>query len=249
MTATTARRVERVMGTAVTLDARSPIEADAVDEAMEFLHWVDRTFSVYRTDSEISRIGRGELSPDDAAPEVREVLGTCNTLRRATDGWFEHEPRSQSGRSLDPSAYVKGWAIERAAEIIRFPRAARFCLSAGGDLVAVGTTNGRDGWRVGIRHPDDAQRVAATVIVSNGALATSATYERGEHIWGDKMSDRALRSVSVIGPSLATADALATAVFAAGRLHMEWLLGFPEYGVLAIDRDLHVHHSPWIELA
>ena len=248
MTANTARRVERVMGTAVTLDARSPIEPDGVDEAMEFLHWVDRTFSVYRMDSEISRIGREELSPDDAAPEVREVLGACNTLRRATDGWFEHEPRSRPGRRLDPSAYVKGWAIERAAEIIRSP-SARFCLSAGGDLVAVGTTNGRDGWRVGIRHPDDPQRLAAAVIVSNGALATSATYERGEHIWCGEMSDRALRSVSVIGPSLATADALATAVFAAGRLHMEWLLGFPEYGVLAIDHDLRLHHSPWIELA
>jgi thiamine biosynthesis lipoprotein len=248
MPTTTSRRVERVMGTAVSLNARSPVDAAVVDEAMKFLHWVDRTFSVYRPASDISRIARGELSPDDASPEVREVLGTCETLRHATDGWFEHEPRGHPDRSLDPSGYVKGWAIERAAEIIRFSGADRFCISAGGDLMAVGTPNGDGGWRVGIRHPDDAHRIAATVIVSDGAVATSATYERGEHIWTEA-SGSSLRSVSVVGPSLATADALATAVFAAGRLHLDWLLGFPEYGILAVDRDLRLHRSPWIELA
>jgi thiamine biosynthesis lipoprotein len=101
---------------------------------------------------------------------------------------------------------------------------------------------------VGIRRPDDAHRIAATVIVSDRAVATSATYERGEHIWTEAPGD-SLRSVSVVGPSLATADALATAVFAAGRLYLDWLLGFPEYGILAVDRDLRLHRSPWIELA
>src|SRR3954454_16594896 len=146
-------RVERVMGTVVSLDARGG-SADAVPDALRGLHDVDRRFSTYRPDSEICRLERGELLVADASEDVRWVLERCDALRRETDGFFDVRA---TGR-LDPSALVKGWAAQRAAEMLD---AAELCLNAGGDVVARGS-----GWRVGIQHPLERGAIAARVCAS-----------------------------------------------------------------------------------
>ncbi len=57
----------------------------------------------------------------------------------------------------------------------------------------------------------------------DGAVASSGTYERGEHIWDvfSAQPARAVAAASVSGPDLALADALATALVAAGRRGLE----------------------------
>ena len=175
-----------------------------IDAARVFawLRWVDATFSTYRTDSEISRLDRGEL--DDPHPLVREVLARCEQLRVETGGWFDVRA---TGR-LDPSGYVKGWAVERAAAFGRD----RFLIDAGGDVLLRGS------WRVGIRHPHARDALAAAITLADCAVATSGAYERGPHVL-DPFSGRpatGLSSVTVIGRDLGTADAYATAAFAAG---------------------------------
>lgn len=229
------RHVERVMGTAVGFDVRMPDAEIAVRGAVEYLHWVDETFSVYRADSQISRIGRGELAADDAGPEVREVLVRCEELREETDGWFDHEGGGAHGRPIDPSGYVKGWSIDRAAELLRFGGIDRFCINAGGDVVAVGRPDGENPWRVGIRAPGRADEIATVAAVADAAVATSGTYERGEHIWSGGARPAARPgSVSIMGPELGVADALATAAFAAGDGALDWMGRFPEYRLVAL---------------
>ena len=229
------RHVERVMGTAVSFDVRMPAAAAAVRGAVEYLHWVDETFSVYRADSQISRIGRGELGADDAGSEVREVLVRCEELREATDGWFDHEGGDAYGRPIDPSAYVKGWSIDRVAELLRFDGFDRFCVNAGGDVVAAGRPDGENPWRVGIRAGDGSDEIAAVVAVADAAVATSGTYERGTHIWSGRARPATRPgSVTVMGPELGLADALATAVFAAGGGVPSWLRRFPEYRLIVM---------------
>jgi FAD:protein FMN transferase len=175
-----------------------------IDAARVFawLRWVDVTFSTYRPDSEISRLDRGERF--DPHPLVREVLARCEELRVATGGLFD----ARAGGRLDPSGYVKGWAVERAAVFGR----GRFLIDAGGDVVLRGT------WRAGIRHPFERDKLAAAITVSDCAVATSGAYERGPHILDPRTGRPAtgLDSVTVIGPDLATADAYATAAFVAG---------------------------------
>lgn len=229
------RHVEPVMGTAVSFDVRTPCCEAAVRCAVDFLHWVDETFSVYRADSQICTIGRGELAVDDAHPQVREVLVRCGELREATNGWFDHEGGCASGRPLDPSGYVKGWSIDRAAELLRFDGLDRFCINAGGDVVAVGLPDGRNPWRVGIREPGNPAEIATVVAVADAAVATSGTYERGEHIWSPGSGPPVgPRSVTMMGPELGVADALATAVFAAGDDAPGWLHRFPDYRLLVV---------------
>src|SRR5215467_1726786 len=65
-----------VMGMPVTVDVRDAgVGPAALEEAFADLRRVDRLFSTYRADSEVSRIDRGDLRPEDAGPEGRVVLG------------------------------------------------------------------------------------------------------------------------------------------------------------------------------
>lgn len=232
-------RVEPVMGTAFGIsvaDAPTAATDRAVDDAFSWLRWVDTTFSTYRAGSEVRRLDRGELALDDASPEVREVLVRCAELTDLTDGWFRiHAPATSERGQLDPSGLVKGWSIDRAVQGLRMAGIRSCSVNGGGDLVCTGHPSPGRGWRVGIRHPHDPAAVAAVLDVSDLAVATSATYERGAHIWGGR---RGLASVTVAGPELGTVDALATALFAEGSGHPAWLDRFPGHHVLAItDQD------------
>ncbi|HZE49666.1 MAG TPA: FAD:protein FMN transferase, partial [Jatrophihabitantaceae bacterium] len=103
------------MGTVFSFDVRAPGVNDAVlDDAAWLLHEIDETFSTYREGSEISRLGRGELRLADCSPDVRLVLEECERYRRITGGYFS----AYAGGSLDPSGYVKGWAIQRVSNLL-----------------------------------------------------------------------------------------------------------------------------------
>ncbi|MBI5105587.1 MAG: FAD:protein FMN transferase [Solirubrobacterales bacterium] len=236
--ATTARRtfVEHVMGTVVSLDVRAAADpgavAPAVARAMAWLHEVDARFSTYRDDSEVSRADRGELSPLALSDDLRLVLGRCAELRAETGGFFDEHA---AGR-LDPSALVKGWAVQRAADLLAGAGVTDFCLAAGGDLVVRGGALPWPRWRVGIQHPEDRDAVATTIAVTDAAVATSGAYERGEHVL-DPHTGRppsSVLSVTVVGPDLGTADAYATAAFAMGLDGPGWTLTLPGYEAMTI---------------
>jgi thiamine biosynthesis lipoprotein len=236
------RHVEHVMGTAVSFDIRSPLAPAALPEAIAFLHWVDATFSTYRHDSQINRLAAGQLREDDCERVVRGILRRCEELCEATDGWFDHRPVVAGRRCLDPSALVKGWSIDRCADMLCDEGATSMSINAGGDIRTVGTPMSADAWRVGIRHPTFPDRIAAVVLVADGAVATSGTYERGSHIWQTSTEPK-LASVTLVGPELGTADALATSLFACGEPSPRWRDQFPDYKVLVVDHAGLVHHD------
>src|SRR3954452_16606088 len=115
------------MGMPIGIDVRDP-DVD-METAFDWLCEVDATFSTYRADSEISRLDRGELTIADCRPEVDEVLRRCMALERETSGYFSVRP---AGR-LDPSGYVKGWAVAGAAARLAAAGAGNFSINAGGD--------------------------------------------------------------------------------------------------------------------
>ena len=95
---------------------------------------------------------------------------------RSTSGATEPDGRP------DPTGLVKGWAIEEASLVLDAAGATDFTINAGGDIVARGEPEPGRAWRVGIRHPRLADRVAAVLAVRDLAVATSGGYERGDHI-------------------------------------------------------------------
>jgi len=227
------RRVEDVMGMPIYLDVRDPRPDPEVVEAMfDWLRWVDAMFSTYKPDSEISRIGRGELAVADAHPHVQAVLERCEELRVETGGYFD----AHAGESLDPSGLVKGWSVDKAAAILEAGGLRDFAVNAGGDIRLRGRAVPGDRWRVGIQHPFDSGSVAAVVEGTDLAVATSGAYRRGDHVL-DPHTHRApagVLSVTVAGPDLATADAYATASFAMGLDGPAWTAGLRGYEALTI---------------
>jgi thiamine biosynthesis lipoprotein len=235
------RHVEQVMGTAVSIDVRGAVAAGALEEVIAWLHHVDAVFSPYDPASAVSRIGRGELLPADAGPEVAEVLDRCERARQRTAGAFDvHAVRAPTGALFDPSGLVKGWAVERAAELLGRAGAEHLCLNAGGDVALRGEASRGEPWRVGIRHPEH-ENDLALVLRGRGPLgiATSATYERGAHIIDPRTGEPTteLASVTVVAPTLTDADTFATAVFVMGLDGLTWLQDQPGCEGYAIDHD------------
>jgi thiamine biosynthesis lipoprotein len=242
-------RVEQIMGTAISLDLRgTAISPAAVDAVFGHLRDADARFSPFIEASEISRLGRGEIALEDCSLDVQEVLRRCEELRVLSDGFFDIRGH-RAGGLIDPSGYVKGWAVEAAAGLLDAAGATSYCLNAGGDVIARGEPEPGRKWRIGIRHPELADRFAAVVEVRDLAVATSAAYERPGHVVDPhrRRPPEGILSITVVGPSLATADAYATAAFAMGTGGLAWLEDRPGYEGLAIGADRRVTWTPGFE--
>ena len=228
------------MGLPVSVLARGPRAdadqaADAVARVFDELHEVDAVFSPYRADSAVSRLGRGEIGLQDCDEDVLVVLERCRRARERTGGLFD--PVRPDG-TWDPSGLVKGWAVERAARHLAAVTDVDWCLNAGGDVV-VHCPSGQP-FAVGIQDPQDATKVAAVVRRVAGAVATSGTAARGSHLYDPRtglVAAGGWSSVTVAGPSLETADVLATAAFVAGHAWADVLRSVPGYAALAITSD------------
>ena len=222
MTRLPLRRVEACMGTVFSFDVRAPgVRAGDLAEVIGWLHRMDDMFSTYRPASWISRLGRGEIDVDDCPAEVREVLAVCERMRADSDGFFDH----YAGGVLDPSGYVKGWAIETASSRLEQYGSTNHCVNGGGDVQCVGRPTADREWRVGITNPLQPDTTVATVSGERLAVATSGTAERGLHIVDPVRGVPAdvWASVTVVGTHLAEVDAWATAAAAAGGGAPEWL--------------------------
>jgi thiamine biosynthesis lipoprotein len=226
------------MGTVVSFDVPAQASASgSLDDAIRWLHWVDRVFSPYRPDSDVSLLAAAEITVEACADEVAEVIDACAALRVFSGGYFSAAPDGV----FDPSGYVKGWAVERAAEILSRAGSASHLVNGGGDVQCVGGRAGSaEPWRVGIADPGRRGRLALVVEAADSAVATSGTAERGAHII-DALAGRAasgLASITVVGPSLALADAFATAAFAMGpSLARDWTESLDGYEAYAITPD------------
>jgi thiamine biosynthesis lipoprotein len=216
-----------------------------VDRAYAWLDLVDRMFSTYRLDSEISRLNRGELAPADADPAVRSVLARCESLREETGGYFDAEACAP-GHGVDPSGLVKGWSIAGAARVLERGGLESFSINAGGDVLVRGEAPQGGPWRVGIQHPLDRDAVAAVLAVSDVGVATSGAYERGAHIIDPhrRQPPEGVLSVTVVGRSIATADAYATAAFAMGPGAAAWCGTLAGYDAMVITDERRVLTTP-----
>lgn len=223
----TVRYQQIVMGTSMSVDLRAPgrssVEVQAaIQRAFAVLQADDRRFSTYRASSEVSRINDGRSTLLEASPELREVLRIGAELEVVSRGAFCC--REPAGR-LDPSGIVKGWSVQRAADVLTRAGFRSFCFNAGGDVVVRGEPEPGRPWHVAVRNPDGAAAVPLAVLaIHDQAVATSATYERGRHLWDGRTGQAAvgLTSVTVVADDLTWADALATAVFALGPDGVTW---------------------------
>lgn len=136
------------------------------------------------------------------------------------------------GTRIDLGGIAKGWIAEQAARVL-----ARFspvcAVNAGGDQFAVGVPP-EGAWPVALEDPYDASTALAVLYLPAGALATSAVTRRRwqqagrerHHLIDPRTGEPAetdWRSVTVIAPHAAQAEAYAKALLLAGRRDAAWL--------------------------
>lgn len=226
------RHAEPAMGTVFSFAVRDA-SPDDLAPAIADIHRLDALFSTYRPESELSRLARGELTLPQCDPLISEALGHCREAAAATDGWFTAYP---DGR-LDPSGWVKGWAVERASQLLTEAGLVHHSVTGGGDVQTSGEPAPGEPWRVGIADPVRPDALACVVAGRDFAVATSGTAERGPHIL-DPYTGRpahSLLSLTLIGRRLATTDAYATAAFAMGpHRALPWAEAQPDLEAMAI---------------
>ena len=161
----------------------------------------------------------------DALQKAKECVGYKNlildaekqTVRFAKDGMF-----------LDLGGIAKGYAIDKAIEILKAAGAKGAMVDIGGDLRCFGTpANGAEHWLIGLQDPVNEENILLTLNMDDRAVATSGDYRRfviiddqkHSHIINPVTADSAsnLSSVTLIAPTAMAADALATAVTVLGN--------------------------------
>jgi thiamine biosynthesis lipoprotein len=222
-------------------EAQDGTHQGAVQEVFDDFALLDRTFSPFLANSEVSQINRGELRPEDAGQLVTQAISLCRLYEQATDGYFS---AWIAGR-FDPSGLVKGWAIDRACSILDRHGYRDYFVDAGGDVQTRGRNPEGGPWRVGIRHPVERDKVACVVLASGLAVATSGTYEKGEHILDphDGKPAGEWLSFTVVGPDILQADVYATACLAMGVAGLEFITRVARYEAYAIDHRLRVTYT------
>jgi thiamine biosynthesis lipoprotein len=228
------------MGTVVSFSLREDTTTDnaraALARAGDVLFGADEVFSTWKADSPMSRLRRNEIEVDEAPPEVADVLQLCGQARAASGGWFD--PWRMPG-GVDPTGLVKGWAAQRALDEIMAAGVPAAMINAGGDIAVFDEPEAGSPWRIGVRHPKAADRLLCVVeLAGRGAVATSGTYERGEHVLDPRTGEpvRELVAATVAGPDLALADALSTGLLASGGRALARIASLRGYSALVVDR-------------
>ncbi|MGD0945193.1 MAG: FAD:protein FMN transferase [Acidimicrobiales bacterium] len=232
---------EQVMGTVVTFDIYCDDHVAQhkahvhIARARAILHHADALFSTWKEHSPINRLRRGDITLDEAPGEVKAVLGTCAEARAKSGGWFD--PWAMPG-GVDPTGYVKGWAAQRARDALARAGIRGAIVNAAGDIATYRCPEASNLFRIGIVDPQAPHRLAC-VVELDGAIATSAAYERGEHLIDPHSGQPCSRvaSASVTGPDLGLADALATALAVAGEEGLAMIETHKDYHGLVIGWD------------
>ena len=129
------------------------------------------------------------------------------------------------GMRIDLGGIAKGHAVDRAIGLLQARGVAHAVVSAGGDSRIIGDRFGRP-WIVGIRHPDDPQRVVTRIPLVDTAMSTSGDYERYfdengvryHHIIDPKTGRSAskVRSATILAPTAMQTDGLSKTAFVLG---------------------------------
>jgi thiamine biosynthesis lipoprotein len=223
------------MGTVASIRYRgAPAFAGVLDAIERSLAGYDQRFSLYRADSEISRIARGEQALLTASPTMKDAYARAIAWRTRTDGAFT--PERPDG-VLDLSGIVKALAIESAGRLLVAAGIDDWVVNLGGDVLTGGTDE-HGPWKAGVVDPEAPDRLLCAISLRPGwdAVATSGTLERGEHVWRVSPAS-SYRQVSVFARGIVVADVLATAILSGGEPMRDRACARWDVDVLTIDAD------------
>ena len=199
------------------------------------------TVKVIKKAEEVSEISEGAFDPTvgplvqlwrkarerGVPPEMEDVRKTLNLVnfRNLVVNPEGKILLKKKGMEIDLGGIAKGYAVDKAFNLLIRLGYKNLIVNAGGDL-RVGGTKLDQPWSIGIQHPRESEKIVARISISDAAIATSGDYEkffiyqgkRYHHIFNPKdgFPAEGCQSVSIIYKEGMMADALATAVFVLG---------------------------------
>ncbi|MEO8111713.1 MAG: FAD:protein FMN transferase [Ginsengibacter sp.] len=159
------------------------------------------------------------LPSEDAARRAVKLINYKNII---LDKGNKTVLLKHSGMRIGFGGIGKGYAAEKAKQVMQQMGITSGVVNASGDLTAWGFQPGGKPWTVGIVKPDGSGEVFSYLNITNMAVATSGNYEKFVMIGGKRYSHtidprtglpvRGIKSVTIITPNAELADAMATPV-------------------------------------
>ncbi len=208
--------------------ATAPVRVDMelaglIAKALEFSELSGGAFDITYASVGYLYDYRERRHPSDA--EIQAALPAINWRHVVVDREASTVRFLRPGVRIDLGGIAKGHAVDSAIRILQARGIANGTVTAGGDSRILGDRRGRP-WIVGIRHPDDPNRVIARIPLEDAAISTSGDYQRYfdedgvryHHIIDPHTgkSPVGVRSVTVIGPNATLTEGLTKSVFIMG---------------------------------
>jgi thiamine biosynthesis lipoprotein len=207
-----------------------PVTGETAFVLAAALDWADRTDGAF--DPALGRlIGLWDVEHRHVPPEpgtVRPLAGRRLYRGLDVDRW-QGRPAvrfADDDVRIDLGGIAAGYGVDQAVATLREWGIRDAIVNLAGDLYAMGCSGDGDPWRVGIRSPERADRLVATLEIEDAAVTTSGDYvkyfeyqgRRYHHLLDPESGAprmAAMRSLTVQAPDCMTADAGATACFGA----------------------------------
>jgi thiamine biosynthesis lipoprotein len=244
----------------------------AIDAAFKEMERIERVFSKFDENSEVSKINRlagsekvkvseevfklteesiyysgiSEGAFDITVAPFMEIWGFVRKQKAMPDKYavenalksvgyknieLDREELSirflNKGVKIDFGGIAKGYAVDRAKDVLVSKGIKNGLVNLGGNIFALGNAPGRKNWKIGVQDPKNKGKLLRSFELTNRAISTSGNYERFFEIGGKRYSHiinpitgepcQGIISVTVAADSAETADAFSTAIFVMGE--------------------------------
>jgi thiamine biosynthesis lipoprotein len=198
---------------------------------------------------------RRHIRPTEA--EIRAALPTVNWRNLILDPDKLTVKFAMPGMRIDVGGIGKGYAVDRCIAILQSLGITHALVTAGGDSRIIGDRDGRP-WIVGIRHPDDPNKIVTRLPLVDTAMSTSGDYYRYfdedgvryHHIIDPHTGHSAsrVRSATILGPTATETDGLSKTAFVLGaEKTLELINRMPKFDAIFITPDGRVLYSHGLE--
>lgn len=238
---------------------------NAMKDAFREMERIEKLFNKYDKASEVSKINAlAGVEEVRISSELFKIIERSISYSELSGGSFDITVAPQKkGRykdivldkdrlsirflaediKIDLGGIAKGYAVDRAKDILLSQGIEDALVNIGGNIFALGSPPGRKSWRIGIRDPRNKSDIIYRLNLADRAISTSGGYERPSHII-NPISGRpaeGIISVTIVADSAEKADALSTAVFVMGiEDSLRFIKSLKGVEVYIFDRDANL---------
>ncbi|MBP5406271.1 FAD:protein FMN transferase [bacterium] len=194
---------------------------DLIEKSLKFGEMSGGFFDItYKSTGALWENNGNKIPDEKTIEEKQRFVGADKVLTDCSGNKIRFAGK---GVKIDLGGVAKGYAIDRAGEILKRYGVGNFIVNYGGDMLICGNKAGKP-WSIGIKNPDNHSEILKKLEFGSGcgAVATSGDYERFFVIEGQTFSHimnpktgkpvKDAKSVTVVAKNATAADVAATAV-------------------------------------